>query len=289
MHKDKSQLVMKKIFDDPTPNGIINQRLIHHLITVLKDYADIKDDDGRKFFEMLILIGKKLAAVWSHYHDYLSIEDRLIEAARKNPITQEKKIVQIDYSQELFFHFDEFLVQVKSCLDYLVKVPTVILGHSKWNLRTFGAKGNDVIKAIKNNVRGDYANMGKAVIYIIRQNQPWLEMTIEARDKINHFLNGGINFEFFTVQLIKNSEREQLRVPMWSNEQSIRQFMEIVWNNLFRFCEAFVVSWITFRLKKEFVFFHDAYDINSVKSPWTVITQKDMEAIINKLGRKTIE
>src|SRR5262249_47581245 len=55
----------------------------------------------------------------------------------------------VSYSQELYLEFDEFLVQYKSSLDYLAKLPATLLGWNKWNRRTFGERGKRIIKMLR--------------------------------------------------------------------------------------------------------------------------------------------
>jgi len=279
---------LQKIFHDPTPKGIVKQRLIRHLMSITH-HSELSENEKKALFDLLILVGKKLVSVWLHYQKYASLEDQLIEEARKNPITREQKVIKLEPSQDLFFEFDEFLVQVKSCLDYLVKAPAIIIGRKKWGLRTFASKGQDVIKALQNNVPVQYKAKAEGAIHFIKNSQQWLEDTIEARDKINHFIDGGINFEYFTVCLVKDADKQQLRIPMWSNEQSIRNFMDVIWNNLFRLCEGFVGTLIAFRIKEDYAFFYGTSDMDSVESPWKVTSKKQMDDIVRKPGWKEIE
>lgn len=288
IQREESLLKVVKIFNDPTPNSIINQRLIKHLI-MLTEHTTLSDEQKKELFDLLILVGKKLVSVYSHFQNYAMQEDKLIEAAKKNPLRKDQKVVTIEHSQELFFEFDEFLVQVKSCLDYLVKVPAVVLGHKKWGLRTFGAKGKDVIKALQNNVPKEHKEMAKITILFITQSKLWIENTIEARDKINHFIDGGINFEHFNVIALHDGEKEMLKLPMWSNEQSIRAFMEVVWMNLFRLCEDFVGSVIAFKVRPGYAFFHGTGDIDTAQSPWRVTTKDKMQETISKPGWSKVE
>lgn len=287
-HGEIPFIKLVKIITDPTPNGIINQRLIRHSI-MLTEYTTLNDTQKKDLFDLLVLVGKKLVSVYSHYQNYAIQEDKLIEAAKNNPIENDQKVVTVEPSQELFLEFDEFLVQLKSCLDYLVKIPAVVIGHKKWGLRTFGAKGKDVIKALKNNVPKDHKAMAKFAILFINQSSPWLEKTIEARDKINHFIDGGINFEYFTVIALHDGEKEILKLPMWNNEQSIRNFMEVVWRNLFRLCEDFVGSLIGFKIRSGYAFFHGTGDIDTPQSPWHVTIKDKMEDMISKPGWSKVE
>ena len=99
-------------------------------------------------------------------------------------------------------------------------------------------------------------------------------------------IDGGINFEYFSVHLLKDEAVETLRVPMWSPEQSVRAFLEIVWDNLFMLCEDFTATLISARLRPEFAFFHDHPTMGSPESPWKVTSREQMERNISKPGWK---
>ncbi len=278
---------LMKIFDDPSP-GLINLRFIKHLMDIT-EYSEFEDDEKEKLFQLLVLVGKKLAMVWLHHQEYKKLEEFQISKAKEKPITNDQKIMIFDNPQNLYFEFDEFLVQVKSCLDYLVKLPAIVFGHNTWSLRTFKGKGRDVIKALQNNIPDKNTNTAKSLISFIEKNQSWLEATINARDKINHFFNGGIDFKYFTIYCLKDKEAEKLQTPMWSNEQTIKDFMQVVWNNLFSLCEFFAGSVIHFRIKKGYAFYYGSKEIDSLESPWKVTTNEKMMEIVTKPGWEKIE
>ncbi len=281
------KLRVSKLFDDPTPNGILNQRL-HLNVMRLMDFTDLNDEEKQQIFYILLLVCKKLAAVWGHYQDYIKIEDELIASAKEKPIRKEDAVIYLDYPQALFFEFDEFLTQLKSSLDYVVKILTPILGRKVWNIYTFGSKGKDVVKALSNNLPKKYRNNSKGIIHTINLHEVWLDDTINARDKINHFLDGGINFEHFAVYSFIENGKEHLKVPMYSNDQDIRTFMNTVWQNLFMLCEDFISFSVAFRLKKEFAFFKGKSFINSAQSPWKVLSKEEYEKITSVKGWKDL-
>lgn len=276
-----------KLFEDPT-KGLINLRLIQHIFK-LTEFTDLNGKEKEELFNLLILIGRKLASVWQHLEEYKKYEEALIVKAKENPIVSGRGVVQVEPSQELFNEFDEFLVQIKSCLDYMVKVPAIIVGPKRWTIRTFANKGEDVINGLQRNLPKEYSNSATAVIHFIEKNQNWLEDTISARDKINHFIDGGINFEYFSVICIKEGEKVTLQLPMWSNEQTIRDFMQIIWNNLFRLCENFIVSTLHMRFKKEYALYSGKVDIGSVESPWKVASHEEFKRVTSNSGWKSVD
>ena len=215
--------MIRKIFDDPS-GGIINLRYLKRMMESFS-CLNIDEKEQKELLSLFLLIGVKLSSVWNHKNNYIKIEKDLISKAKAKPLLVGKKDNQIDYSKELFNEFDEFLVQVKSCLDHLVKVLAIIFGKSKWTLRSFSGKGDDVIKSLKNNTPAQYKMIVPGLIKTIEEHQIWLTDIISARDRINHFIDGGINFESFIVVCQKTEKAEQLIIPKWSESQSISELL----------------------------------------------------------------
>ena len=73
-------------------------------------------------------------AIWIHFDRFAKEVERL---KTEFPIYDAQKTdnLAIHYSQELYLEFDEYLVQYKSSLDYLAKLPATLLGWNKWNPR----------------------------------------------------------------------------------------------------------------------------------------------------------
>ena len=175
-----------KLFQDPTPNGIICQRFVPQLLELAKS-TDFSDDEANLFLRILILVAKKLAFVWKHKSAFQQLEKKLV--AELTARGEQGQMPQgQDSSEDLFMEFDEFLVQVKSTLDYLVKIPVPIVGQNIWSLRTFGEKGDRVRRALKNLPKQYRAKAAIINTRLIQAHKDWLHMVIEARDKQNHYL-----------------------------------------------------------------------------------------------------
>ncbi len=275
---------MVKLFDDPTPNGIINQRFVRQQL-VLAKATDFTDREANLFLRILILVAKKLAFVWKHKSAFQNLEEKLVAdlTARggKGEIPEGQ-----DASEDLFMEFDGFLVQVKSMLDYLVKIPIPIFGKNKWPAITFGEKGERIRKLLKNLPRQYHSKAAGINTVLFQKHKDWLHLVIEARDKQNHFIDGGIPFEYFGVFWDRSKPIAIIHTPRWSNDQSVTEFMDVIWNNLFRFCEDFVAEFLFFRVKPGLVFFHGFDDISSPESPWKVVSQAEMDKY-EKAGRLT--
>lgn len=277
-----------EIINDPSPNGIINQRIFKHFLG-LTSYTDLTKSEIQLFMHLLLLQSKKLISVWIHLDRYITIEKGLINKFLESNKSTNDLLNQFELSQDLFIEFDEFLVQIKSSLDYLVKIPIPILGREKWNLTTFGKKGEVVINALRN-VPETYEKKANNIIKrVFEKNKLWLQDTIDARDKINHYLEGCIPFQNFSVFCDTNGSISKIHVPIWVEKQTIKEFMEIVWENLFKFMEDFIAMFLFLRAKPNISFFHGLAEIDSPQSPWLFIPKEEMEKVIKKPGWELVK
>ena len=87
------------------------------------------------------------------------------------------------------------------------------------------------------------------VIAIVRENQPWLEEVIKVRDKLNHFQEGGVPYEFFKVRKLLRDDQEVVVAPMWNEATSVRDALGDVWRKLMCFSESFIGFTLYLRLK----------------------------------------
>jgi len=272
----KEGFVSVKIFTDPTPNGQINSRVMN-IVTNLLEATDLDEQKKENLLKIVVLCAKKLVAVWKHMQAYGEIEDSLIEAAERTPSQAEPAIVRLEVAQDLLIELDEFLVQLKSSLDYLVKVTGPILGLS---VQTFGDKGDRIIQALRNNVPDDKKKGSEAIIHlIIKQHQPWLTDVINARDKLNHLIGEPIEQEEFMVFKRIKDGAEVIHRPRWSPDQTVRVFMDVTWQNLLCLFEDFIVMLIGLRLKQGLCLFRGSVPEGSSRSPWGVTTETVMREV----------
>jgi hypothetical protein len=266
-----------ELFSDPTPTKIINQRYLHRMLFILTQ-TDLNQEEFDRFLNSLLFVCKKLVAVWNHYHRYAEIEDVLVAQANDSVgLAQEQKI---SYSQDLLLEFDEFLVQVKSSLDYLVKLPVPIVGRC-WNLRTFKKDGHGVINALHGSIPDKWkGTMTWLADTVILAHMPWLEATINGRDMVNHCLEGGVQFEAFIVCKVIQDGKERIHTPRFEDGVTIRTMMDITWKNLFSLVEDFTGSFLGLRLKEGYVLSRgEMNDHTSLESPWNAMKQMDYERL----------
>lgn len=268
-----------KLFDDPTEGKIVNNRLFNGIFPIVQE-AQLDNEDRKKLIHLLVLICKKLIGVRGHidrFNSHLAKETSRV-------LNPEEARAYVNLSDDLFLEFDGFLVQIKSTLDHLVKAPTYIVGKRYWNLSTFGEKGAKVTSAL-GNLPTDLRKRAQGFNdLLILRNQAWLQDTIKARDKINHFLDGGIDSGLFCVT---QNSAGSITVPMWSPDQPIAEFMEAVWANIFRFCEDFLAIFLGLKLPTEITVVHDLDNFPDPTSPWKVVVKEAFERQMQEQGLVT--
>jgi hypothetical protein len=275
--------ILQAAFSDVTGTGIINLRLVKGLLDFC-EHVDLTDEEKGRFLRLLLMIANKLGAVWYHKERYKACEIALIAKARANPIDQTARHIRIDCSAELFYEFDALLVQAKSCLDHLVKIPRVFVGQA-WSLTTFGSYGQDVVNTVRRNLAKQFEGSSKGLLMVLERDLPWLKDLIEARDKINHLIDGGVEPGLFAVFAVSTpSAKLQVHTPAWSKEQPISSFVDIAWSNLYHFVEDFIGFSIVLRLSTGQAVRHRSAPPEVVAPVWFVATKEEMERETSATG-----
>jgi len=275
---DRPQFVMERLFSDPTPHGIINQRVIQHLFALAREHTDMTDEEQQELLRVLMYLARKLAFTWIHLQRFKEKQAELVRKLGDAPDARKGAVLELEYSEVLFQEFDEFAVQLKSTLDHLVKAGVPVLGKKTWTLRTFGDNGRDVVKALQNNAPRRFRDAVHGIReMLLRTNEPWLASFIAIRDRVNHFVAGGLRIQDFGVHRLPDGT---VRVPMWNDDQPLADAMDTVWNNLLRFCEDFVAVFLHFRHKPGLVLFHGPESGSPTRSPWRSTTQAVMDATL---------
>lgn len=275
-------LQYKTLFQDPTPDGYINLRYVLHMMSIGQNYTDFTDAEFDEFVKHLLLVAKKMVATWRHLARYEEVETALIEVEKTNPPLEKLDLQHISYSQDLFLELDEFLVQLKSTLDYLAKLPLAIVGKGNWPyLHTFGNKGGTVLKALRNNVPKKWVNQAKVIEEMVfPKYQPWLDMVIASRDRTNHFKDGGVEAEVFLVAKTTVNGEERIVVPMWFDNLTVREYIGHAWHNLMGFVEQFTIAFLAMRFKEGYGFVHTPRPGGSVISPIAVLPEKAVDPVM---------
>jgi hypothetical protein len=278
-------MMVERLFTDPNPAGIINSRVVLTFVKML-DSTTLSADRKQQFLDALLMLARKVACVWTHYDRFRKRQEQLEPNAQIIDVESQSPPVEFGYDQDLFMELDEFLVQYKSSLDYLAKIPSPLLGRNKWNPRSFGDKGQRLVKMLNSALPKDQQHTVPAFEdVVLSKHKENLEMLINARDKLNHYVEGGLDYRNFSVFGMKERGVIRLRVPMWSDDQRIVDFMRVSFGNLIGLCEGFIAFFLQYSTKPGLVIFHNPVDPESANSPLRVITQEEMHAQLRSIGR----
>ena len=273
------QFTFIQLFKDPTPDAAINARIVISSFELMQA-TTLTEEEKETIVNMIAMIARKMASVWNHKQRYSDEQHELVTNINKpvDPNSSPNLIL----SQELFCEFDEFLVQIKSTLDYLVKVPTPVFGKKVWNLHTFGSKGDEVVRVLRHNLPVQYKITSRGFEKMVfDRHKPWLEKIIDMRDRINHYLEEGISPRTFSVF----RDRDNVRVPMFTNEQTVMEVMEIVWVNFLAFVEDFIAMTFAFKTKDEFCFLGQNQGRPDGNKPrWRVMLTTERDRIVQNPG-----
>ncbi len=262
-------MLSEQLFHDKSKDGVINSRILMAPARAL-EHLELDTKQKTEFFNALVFQARKVLSIWTHYRRFKEEEEALIKEA---PVisAESQAPVSISYSQDLFMEFDEFLVQYKSSLDYLAKIPSPLLGYNRWNPRTFGEKGELIVKMLRSVLKKRKGDVQGFETLIFGKHKEDIKMVVEARDKMNHFTNGGIPFRHFAVYGVRENDEVVFRFPMWSSDQRTSEFMRVVFYNHLRFCEDFIFFFLGLYLTKEYGFFHRSTASDSPESPYELI------------------
>jgi hypothetical protein len=221
------------------------------------DRLILTDKQKNDFFNALLLQAKKLLSLWIHYDRFRKEEEKLKASAPVFDSAIHPGPQLITYSQELFMEFDEYLVQYKSSLDYLAKLPGSLLGRDKWNPRSFGEKGERIVRMLKSALPKEKKKQATDFEeFIFEKHKVDIQMIVDVRDKINHLVDGGISFKNFAVYGLRENGVVTYKCPMWSHDQCVSEFMRVAFYNHLKFCEDFIVFFLGLYLQPGFGFFH---------------------------------
>ena len=184
----------------------------------------------------------------------------------------------------MFLEVDEFFTQLKSALDYAAKLPRKIIGPSFPWLNTFGDSGGAVIKAIRGNLPEKWKSHGEAIeTVILNKHRPWLDIAIEARNRLNHFQDGGLDYRALLVFKRLDGADEHIVVPIWGDDITVRKYIEQTWYHLFMLIEEFSIGFLSMRFKPGLTFLYNLNWIQQMQSPIMVAPENGVRVAYDVL------
>jgi hypothetical protein len=266
------RMTMKTLFNDPTDGGLINLRIVMRLLSLAKDHANATDDEVLAYMNVLVSIGNKLVCCWKHWKRYQRIEASETGHAKKVPLDPSQSAT-IGLAQDLHLTFDDFLVQTSSCIDRAAHAPRVFLGD-RWP-RSPVTSTSALIAAITKHIRHGHAAAAKGLIHTADSHRAWL-------DDILRLAGTGVESDLFRVYAIREGDGIVVRVPRFSTELSMVDFLEMTWRSLFCFVEDFLAICLVLRLKPGLLLQCAPSPVESgAPSPWTVVRERE---IVARLG-----
>ena len=178
----------------------------------------------------------KLYAVKYHLKNYEQTESDMIEEFRKNykPPTGAQEVIE---KPRLIYEIEAFLFQVKSCLDVLSWVLKPVFGFTYCS---FGDKGDDVIKQLKNNCPATLAPYANNIIKLIKDAQDvWIVELVTMRDQITHYSNLK-GFDCFVKDPYVGGGVANIQYPTMPNKRRALEYCQDIWGRLLSFCEDFL-------------------------------------------------
>jgi hypothetical protein len=196
------------------PSGMVRDRILEQFVQMLR-YTNVTPKQRQEIIQLLSLISYKMLAIWTHDQRYKRMEMMRIVAAEADPQDRRSdKPIVFEHAHDMYIELDEFLVQVKSTLDYMVKMLHYTFGFGfDGQLHSFHKNGLAIVNLLKRNTKQDERTQ-KAAAYLIKfiereDHQHFLKAIIDARNAMNHFQDGGLSPMEFVVVSVINKEGEQ--------------------------------------------------------------------------------
>jgi hypothetical protein len=276
--KNLQNLVQRQMFVDPT-DGIFNKRIMLQFFQMVQQ-SNMTEKERGDVFDLLHVIALKFVSIWTHDQRYDKREKELIATCEANPSDRrENKPMRFESAQDLYIELDGFLVQCKSVLDHLCNILHYTMGINFSSLSTFGDNGNKIIKILKSNVPGDAKKGAKELIRFIGDNQEWLTLMIDARDRMNHFSHGGIPVMSFGVAcIIEQDGVKKIHRPQMNLTQTVKEVMDMLLDNVLHFVEYFLGIAICVRMPGYGVKWNASDDLT--KPRWTVLPEMIIDQMV---------
>ena len=270
------------VFDDPS-DGLINNRLFNGSFLIV-DQTKLTEKQKKEVFDLLVLLCMKMSSLWNIQQCYLEkLEQVKLEV--KNSEQRENTAYFAAQSTDLMGWADVFLVQIKSTLDHLVKIPSPVFGYNRWSLASFGNRGEKVRRGFVSLPR-EYHKRTSNYYKSIFEDQEWIDDVIELRDRLNHGVKGGGDPKMFSVSY--NQDTDTYRVPMWSDQQTMQDAMAVIFNDLLTTCCLFNGMIFAVKLPEHLTVVCDTKNTFGKEPLCKVVSMKDLENTIQHTGKSSV-
>lgn len=211
----------------------IGEQFTMNLLGIPQQAMDIPTKQKEEIFLISIEIFKKLSKLANAVDKYAEEEAKLIEEFKEKLQKDGRRIAH--QSDILEAAIEEVLGQAKSTLDIAVKMFEPLLGIK---LHTYGENGDKLIKALKNNTPSEDKNKIAAIIQIVELFKPYSESIIGLRTTTQHYKNIQMTP---LIAVADEKDAINITVPKMSQQQTAREFSEIVYHNIFVFIRDLMI------------------------------------------------
>jgi len=226
-----TEFMIVKMWDDQE----IGARIYLQACNLFVQQLFLKEQKDR-FFSHAFAVMHKLSATKYHLENYRRIEAEQLEEANRQFAKDPSRTRE---AFELIFELEAFLFQVKSSLDMLVKLLRPILGEHVVKTHTYGNKGEDLIKGLKQYRKKRGVNL-EAVDRLIdlaeMHKEGWLQTTVELRDELSH-IEGVRNYQYRPMKM--NDGNIVAQKPRFRNFDTC-ETLEIIYQNNLIFHQDFM-------------------------------------------------
>jgi hypothetical protein len=174
-----------------------------------------------QFSQKIRLCEHKFSAFHYHLRNYIRLEKKYI---RKNKaFLKEVPIPKLTFAgatYDLVFEFEAFIIQFRSCLDFLAQAISIIFNQNIFSWR-------DLQKILMNNSNRGNKILANKLLKLIGENEWINEFLSESdrvsdRDKVVHY--GILNLG--TLNVIKMGDNKYVAIKLKNKNEILKKYME---------------------------------------------------------------
>lgn len=199
-------------------------------------FIELPEDKKPEIISPIISVMKKLGKVANAIDRYESLEEvKMNNLIRR--VEEDKSSIHLihqDSSVELEGAVEEVVSSSKAALDAAVKILRPLWGI---NLLTYGKAGDKVSSSLKNNVPVSLQPKVAKLITLIEKSEPWMRNLRNQRTKAEH--QGISTVSPLSATIVKG--KVEKKYPSVGEGMPAKEFINIVYNNIFCFLQDFVV------------------------------------------------
>ena len=211
----------------------IGEQFTMNLLGIPQQAMDIPEKQKVKVFLTSIEIFKKLSKLANAVDKYTEEEAKIVNEFKEKLRKDGKRIAH--HSDILEAAIEEVLSQAKSTLDVTVKIYDPLFGIK---LPTYGKNGDKLINALKSNTPVQDKDKVGRIINVVELFKPYSESIIRLRTTTQHYKNIQM-----TPMVAEINEKGSIDILLskTSQEQTAKEFAEIVYHNIFVFIRDLLV------------------------------------------------